>query len=75
MTTTHELTITVDPERLSLRQMRALEKARTVDETVAAIADITGLSVERALDIGPSDLRRLKQAIKVAWDSAANDPN
>jgi hypothetical protein len=69
------LTITVDPDRISLRQMRDLERAKTIDATVAAICAITGLTTDQALDIRPGEMRQLKQAIKAAWDSATNDPN
>ena len=72
---TNELIITVDPDRISLRQMRTMERAKTIDETVAAICAITGLTTDQALDIGPADMRQLKAAIKAAWESATNDPN
>ena len=73
--TTQALTITVDPDTISLRQMRALSTAKGIDETVTAICAITGLSAEQALDIGPKDMRALKRAIQQAWQAAADDPN
>ncbi len=74
--TTDTLTIMVDVDRIKLRHMRALEKARTIDETAEAIAAITGLSVDAVLDsVGPAEMRALKRGIQRAWTEAVDDPN
>lgn len=70
-----DLTIKVDPDKISLRQMRDLTRAKTIEETVKAICAITNLTEDEALDIRPADMRTLKAAIQSAWSEAAGDPN
>lgn len=76
MTVAEATTITIDVERLKLRHMRDLQNAKTIDDTAAAIAAMTGLSVDAVLDsVGPAEMRALKRGIQAAWTEAVDDPN
>lgn len=71
-----ERTIRIDVEKLKLRHMRNLQTAKTIDETAAAIAAMTGLTADEVLDaVGPAEMRALKSGIQKAWTEAVDDPN
>jgi hypothetical protein len=73
--TTEAFTIQVNPDTISLADMRALDTAKKTDDLIAAIRKITGMTEEQALMVRPAEMRQIRKAIQAAWASASDDPN
>jgi hypothetical protein len=65
----------VDPEDVSLGDMKAIDEARSIPELVGHIMRLTGVTEEEAYSIKPRDLRAFRASLKAAWTEASEIPN